>query len=573
MQFPLSVERYELGADPNWYQSAVFYELNVRGFHDTNGDGTGEIRGVIERLDYLQWLGVDCVWLLPFFPSPLKDGGYDVSDFFTVLPAFGVIEDIKDLIDGCHARGMRLIADMVMNHTSDTHPWFIESRSSRDNPKADWYVWNDDDQLYKDARVIFLDTETSNWEWDDQRQQYYWHRFFHHQPDLNYENPEVQEAMLGVMRFWMDLGLDGFRLDAVTYLVERDGTSCDNLPETHEFLKRVRGVVDAEYSDRVLLAEANLVPTELIDYFGDGDECHMCFHFPLMPRMFLAVRRADRTPITQAIEMTPEIPANCQWGLFLRNHDELTLEMVDEAERAFMHAEFAGDPRSIRNLGIARRLFPLINNDRSIAELLHALLFSLPGSPVLYYGDEIGMGDNVELADRDSVRTPMQWTPDRHGGFSMADTAELYLPPLIDPIYGYEARNVQDQFVDHTSFLHWMQRMIHLRREHPVFGTGDFAVVPCENLAIFAYLRRSKGERSDTPPSRNDTMLCVANLSDLDQHATLHIEGFAEVTPYDVITETAAAPIGAAHWDVQLPAYGFAWFDLTRSQRATTGLP
>ena len=410
--------RPPLADDPTWYRKAVFYELLVRGFSDVNGDGSGELRGVTERLDYLEWLGVDCLWLLPFYESPLRDGGYDISDFFSVLPEFGTVDDAAELIEACHSRGMRVIADMVMNHTSDAHPWFLESRKDRTNPKADWFVWSDDDQRWSDARVIFVDTEPSNWTWDASREQYYWHRFFHHQPDLNYDNPEVAEAMLDVVRFWLNLGLDGFRLDAVPYLFERDGTNGENLPETHAFLKRVRATVDAEFGNRMLLAEANQWPADVVDYFGTGDECHMNFHFPLMPRMYLAVRREQRFPITEVLAETPDIPDGCQWGLFLRNHDELTLEMVTDDERDYLYTEYARDPRMKRNVGIARRLFPLLDNDRRVVELFHAMLFSLPGSPVLYYGDEIGMGDNIYLGDRDTVRTPMQWSPDRNAGFS-----------------------------------------------------------------------------------------------------------------------------------------------------------
>src|SRR3954447_1110423 len=427
--------------DSRWYQRAVFYEVLVRGFNDSNNDGTGDLAGLTEKLDYLQWLGVDCLWLLPFYQSPLRDGGYDISDFFTVLPEYGDLGDAMRLVEETHKRGMRIIADMVMNHTSDAHPWFQESRQDRTNPKADWYVWNDDDDRWGEARIIFTDTEKSNWTWDAQRQQYYWHRFFGHQPDLNYRNPEVADAMLEVVRFWLDIGLDGFRLDAVPYLFERDGTNGENLTETHEYLKRLRKEVDASHPDKVLLAEANQWPADVVDYFGDGDECHMCFHFPLMPRMFMAVRREQRFPITEILAQTPDIPEGTQWGIFLRNHDELTLEMVTDDERDYMYTEYAKDPRMKVNIGIRRRLAPLVDNDLEVAKLLHALLFSMPGSPILYYGDEIGMGDNIYLGDRDGVRTPMQWTPDRNGGFSWADFAQLYLPPLMDPVYGFQAVN------------------------------------------------------------------------------------------------------------------------------------
>src|SRR4051794_36024701 len=422
---------------------------------DSNGDGTGDLRGVTEKLDYLEWLGVDCLWLLPFYQSPLRDGGYDISDFLTVHQDYGTIGDAAELLDEAHRRGIRVIADMVMNHTSDQHPWFQESRLGADNPKADWYVWGDDVKRWGEARVIFVDTESSNWTWDPERKQYFWHRFFAHQPDLNYRNPEVAEAMLDVVRYWLGLGLDGFRLDAVPYLYERDGTNGENLRETHDYLKQVRRVVDAEYPGRVLLAEANQWPADVVDYFGDGDECHMCFHFPLMPRMFMGVRREQAKPITEILAQTPRIPDGSQWGIFLRNHDELTLEMVNDEERDYMYAEYAKDPRMKRNVGIARRLAPLLDNDRRVAELFHGMLFSLPGSPVMYYGDELGMGDNIYLGDRDGVRTPMQWTPDRNGGFSTADFARLYLPSLMDPVYGFQAVNVEAQMRNTGSFLHW----------------------------------------------------------------------------------------------------------------------
>ena len=401
--------------DPLWYKHAIFYEVLIRGFYDSSHDGTGDIKGVIDKLDYLQWLGVDCLWLLPFFQSPLRDGGYDISDFRSVLPEFGNVEDIANLVEAAHARGMRVISDMVMNHTSDQHPWFQESRIPGSD-KRDWYVWSDTDDRYRGARVIFVDTEHSNWTWDHDAQAYYWHRFFSHQPDLNYDNPEVGEAMLDVIRFWLSIGLDGFRLDAVPYLYERENTNCENLPETHEFLKRVRKVVDAEFEGKVLLAEANQWPEDVVPYFGDGDECHMAFHFPVMPRMFMGLRREEARPIVEILEQTPDIPDNAQWGIFLRNHDELTLEMVTDEERDYMYTEYAADPRMKMNVGIRRRLAPLLDNNRRVIELFHALLFSLPGSPVMYYGDEIGMGDNIYLGDRDGVRTPMQWTIDRNGG-------------------------------------------------------------------------------------------------------------------------------------------------------------
>ena len=438
-----------LGVDHDWYKRAVFYEVLVRAFADSNRDGTGDLRGLTEKLDYIQWLGVDCLWLPPFYDSPLRDGGYDIRDFRKVLPEFGTVEDFVALLDEAHKRGIRVITDLVMNHTSDTHPWFQESRRNPDGPYGDYYVWSDDDTGYPDARIIFVDTEQSNWTYDPVRGQFFWHRFFSHQPDLNYDNPAVADAMIDVLRFWLDLGIDGFRLDAVPYLFEREGTNCENLPETHAFLKRCRKVMDDEYPGRVLLAEANQWPADVVEYFGDpevgGDECHMAFHFPLMPRIFMAVRRENRFPISEILAQTPPIPASCQWGIFLRNHDELTLEMVSDEERDYMYAEYAKDPRMKANIGIRRRLAPLLENDRNQLELFTALLLSLPGSPVLYYGDEIGMGDNIWLGDRDGVRTPMQWTPDRNAGFSTCDPGRLYLPVIMDPLYGYQAVNVEAQ--------------------------------------------------------------------------------------------------------------------------------
>jgi maltose alpha-D-glucosyltransferase/alpha-amylase len=545
-----------------WYQKAIFYEVLVRGFYDSNGDGIGDLRGLVQKLDYLEWLGVDCLWLLPMYPSPLRDGGYDISDFVSVAPDCGTVDDLRLLIDESHARGIRVITDLVMNHTSDQHPWFVESRSSRDNPKADWYVWADDDKGYADARVIFCDTERSNWEWDAVRQQYYWHRFFAHQPDLNFENPEVAEAMLDVVRFWLDLGLDGFRLDAVPYLYEAEGTSCENLPDTHRFLRRVRREIDASYGDRVLLAEVNQWPADVVDYFGDGDECHMCFHFPLMPRMFMAVRREQRFPITEVLAQTPAAPANCQWGLFLRNHDELTLEMVTDEERDYMYAEYAEDPRMRRNVGIARRLAPLVDNDRRVAELLHALLLSLPGSPVLYYGDELLMGDNIYLGDRYGVRTPMQWSPDRNGGFSQADFAQLYLPPLMDPVFGFQARNVEAEMRDKSSFLHWVRHMLAVRREYALFATAGYEVLPADNPSVLAFVRCSDGSEDG---EEGQIVLCVNNLSRFAQPVTLSLARWEGSTPVELIGRVPFPKVGRENYPISLGPYGFYWFELRPS--------
>jgi maltose alpha-D-glucosyltransferase/alpha-amylase len=539
--------------DTRWYQRAIFYEIFVRGFFDANNDGCGDLPGVIDKLDYLEWLGVDCLWLLPFYQSPLKDGGYDISDFFTVLPEYGNLGDVVTLVEEAHRRGIRIIADLVMNHTSDQHPWFQESRQDRTNARADWYVWSDDDQRWPDAKIIFCDVEHSNWTWDPLRQQYYWHRFFSHQPDLNFANPAVQEAMVEVLRFWLDLGLDGFRLDAVPFLFERDGTTGENLPETHDYLKRIRREVDSMYPGRVLLAEADQWPQDVVHYFGAaGDECHMCFHFPLMPRMFMAVTQEQRRPITDILAQTPPIPESAQWGLFLRNHDELTLQTVTDEERDYMWAKFASDPRMKLNIGIRRRLAPLVDNDRRLAELLHALLFSLPGSPVLYYGDEIGMGDNIYLGDRDSVRTPMQWSSDRNAGFSRADFAQLYLPPLMDPVYGYQASNVEAAMRTPSSFIHWMRRLIEVRKQHPLFGEGSFEVLDADNQAVLAYLR----QRGD------ETLICVNNLARSAQPAKLPLQQFAGRQPVELLDRVAFPVIGTEPYPVTLGAHAFYWFEL-----------
>ena len=515
--------------DPLWFKRALFYEIHIRGFFDGDGDGTGDFRGLIEKLDYLQWLGVDVVWLLPMYPSPLRDGGYDIADFTAIHPDFGTTEDFRQFVEEAHQRGIRVIADLVMNHTSSDHPWFQRARAAPPgSPERDWYVWSDDVHRYDEARIIFVDTETSNWTWDEQAGPFYWHRFFSHQPDLNFDNPDVGDAMIEVLRFWLDLGIDGFRLDAIPYLYERDGTNCENLPETHEFLKRVRREVDENYPDRVLLAEANQWPEDVVQYYGDGDECHMCFHFPIMPRMFMSLRREDATPMIEILEHTPEIPDNSQWGLFLRNHDELTLEMVTDEERDYMYAEYAKDPRMKLNLGIRRRLAPLLDNGRDEIELMHAILFSLPGSPVLYYGDEIGMGDNVYLGDRDGVRTPMQWTGDRNGGFSRADFAALYAPPLMDPVYGYQAVNVEAQLRTPTSLLRWMHRFIALRKEHPVFGLGTLEALRPENSRIFAHIRRYE----------DDIVLCVHNMARSAQAVELDLRRFDGFTPIEMLGRT-----------------------------------
>jgi maltose alpha-D-glucosyltransferase / alpha-amylase len=557
---------FETPRDPRWYKRALFYEVLVRGFHDSNGDGTGDLPGLTSRLDYLQWLGIDCIWLLPIYASPLRDGGYDISDFTSILPEFGILGDFVELVDGAHARGMRVVADLVMNHTSDAHPWFQASRTDPDGPFGDFYVWSDTDDGYADARVIFVDTEQSNWTYDPVRGQYYWHRFFSHQPDLNYENPKVQDAMLEVLRFWLDLGIDGFRLDAVPYLYEREGTNCENLKETHEYLKRVRAEVDRLYPDRVLLAEANQWPADVVEYFGDertgGDECHMAFHFPLMPRIFMAVRREQRYPISEIMGQTPAIPASCQWGIFLRNHDELTLEMVADDERDYMYAEYAKDPRMKANIGIRRRLAPLLDNDRNQLELFTALLLSLPGSPVMYYGDEIGMGDNIWLGDRDGVRTPMQWTPDRNAGFSTCDPQRLYLPLNMDPIYGYQALNVEAQQRNSGSLLHWTKRMIEIRKRHPVFGLGGFEELNSSNPSVLAFVREYIEPVDLDGVDLSDHILCVNNLSRFPQPVELDLRRFKGITPVECMGGVIFPPIGDLPYLLTLPGHGFYWFQL-----------
>ncbi|PYM40059.1 MAG: maltose alpha-D-glucosyltransferase [Candidatus Rokuibacteriota bacterium] len=543
----------------DWYKDAVFYEVHVKAFMDGNGDGVGDFAGLTERLDYLAELGVDCLWILPMYASPLRDDGYDIADFFAIHPAYGTLEDFQKFLDAAHARGLRVIADLVMNHTSDAHPWFQASRADPASPYADYYVWSATDRRYTDARVIFVDAEKSNWTWDPQRRAYYWHRFFSHQPDLNYDSPTVRRAMLDVMRFWLARGLDGFRCDAVPYLVERDGTSCENLPETHAVLKELRAVIDREYGgDRLLLAEANQWPEDVRPYFGDGDEFHMAFNFPLMPRLYLALRLEERRPIVDIYTHTPPIPPGCQWGLFLRNHDELTLEMVTNEERAFMYYAYAQDPEMKLNLGIRRRLGPLLDNDRRRIELLNCLLLTLPGSPIIYYGDEIGMGDNVYLGDRNGVRTPMQWSSDRNAGFSTAPEGTLYLPVIADPVYGYQAVNVAAQMRQPASLLSTMRRLIAARRTSPVFGRGTIEFLRPRNAKVLAYLRRHGRE----------TVLIVANLSGAPQPVELDLAEFAGIRPLEMLGDTVFPPIQAAPYVVSIGPHGYYWFRLDRSDGA-----
>jgi maltose alpha-D-glucosyltransferase/alpha-amylase len=552
-----------LPADETWFKRAVFYEALARAFHDSNGDGQGDIQGLIQRMDYLQWLGVDCIWLPPFYDSPLRDGGYDIRDFYKVLPEFGTVDDFVELLDAAHKRGIRVITDLVMNHTSDSHPWFQESRRDPSGPYADYYVWSDTDDRYPFARVIFVDTEESNWTYDPVRKQFYWHRFFSHQPDLNYENPDVAREMMNVIRFWLDLGIDGFRLDAVPYLFEEESTNCENLPQTHEFLRKLRKIVDDEYPGRVLLAEANQWPADVVAYFGDdeagGDECHMAFHFPLMPRLFMAVRRESRFPISEILASTPKIPSGCQWGIFLRNHDELTLEMVTDEERDYMYAEYAKDPRMRANVGIRRRLNSLLENDRNQVELFTAMLLSLPGSPVLYYGDEIGMGDNIWLGDRDGVRTPMQWTPDRNAGFSSATPGRLFLPVNQDPVYGYQAVNVEAQQQNGASLLNWTRTMLAVRRRHDAFALGDFEDLGGSNPSVLAYVRTHE----------NDIVLSVNNLSRFPQPIELNLQKWAGYTPIELTGGVRFPSIGQLPYLLTLPGHAFYWLQLRGPEETT----
>jgi maltose alpha-D-glucosyltransferase/alpha-amylase len=551
-------ELNRLSDDPLWFKDAVFYEIYVRGFYDSNGDGIGDFRGLTERLDYIEWLGIDCIWLLPMYASPLRDGGYDISDYYDMLPEYGTLDAFQEFLNAAHSRGIRVIADLVVNHTSDQHPWFQEARRSPDSPKRDWYVWSDTTEKYQDARIIFTDTEHSNWTWDEEAQAFYWHRFFSHQPDLNYDNPEVQQAMLDVVIFWCGLGIDGFRVDAVPYLYEREGTNCENLPETHAFLKRLRSYTEERYPNCLLLAEANQWPEDVVEYFGDGDEFHMNYHFPIMPRLFMALRQEDRKPIVEILRRTPAIPDNCQWGMFLRNHDELTLEMVTDEERDYLYNEYAKDRRMRLNVGIRRRLAPLMENGRRRIELLHGMLFSLPGSPFLYYGDEIGMGDNIYLGDRDGVRTPMQWSADRNAGFSRADFEQLYFPVISNPVYGYQSVNVEAQRRYDTSLLNWMRRMIHLRREHHVFGRGTMEFLHPENRKIFAFTRHYK----------NETVLCAFNLSQVAQPAELDLSRFEGSTPIEMLGRTAFPVITQAPYQLALAPFGFYWFLLSPPEGA-----
>jgi maltose alpha-D-glucosyltransferase/alpha-amylase len=535
-----------------WYKTAVFYELHVRAFFDSTNDGIGDFNGLTQKLDYLKELGVDCLWLMPFYPSPLRDDGYDIADYYNLHPDYGTLDDFKRFLDAAHQCGLRVITDLVMNHTSDQHAWFQAARQYPNSPYRDYYVWSDTPEKYKDARIIFIDTERSNWTWDDAAGMYYWHRFFSHQPDLNYDNPAVQEEMFKVLEFWLDMGLDGFRADAVPYLFEREGTNCENLPETHEFLKNLRRRIDDKDPDKILLAEANQWPDDVRAYFGDGDEFHMAFNFPVMPRLYMGLRREDRTPIIEIIEQLPAIPENCQWCTFLRNHDELTLEMVTDEERDYMYHEYAKDPRMKLNLGIRRRLAPLLDTSRRRMELLNAILVSLPGSPIIYYGDEIAMGDNIYLGDRNGVRTPMQWSIDRNAGFSRADAAQLYAPVIADPVYGYMGVNVEAEERSPSSLLNWMKLLIKTQKTYEVFGRGSITFLKPQNYRVLAYIRSWEDQQ----------ILCINNLSRFSQYAELDMHEYNGRVPVDVFGNTHFPRIGELPYLVTMGPHAFYWFRL-----------
>jgi len=543
-----------LPQDALWYKDAIIYQVHVRTFHDSNGDGIGDFRGLAEKLDYLQELGITALWLMPFFPSPLRDDGYDIADYRSVHPNYGTLDDVKSFLTAAHQRGIRVIVEMVLNHTSDQHPWFQESRSSRENARRDWYVWSDTDTKYKGVRLIFLDTETSNWAWDQVSKSFYWHRFFSHQPDLNYDNPEVREEMWSIMQFWLEMGVDGFRLDAVPYLIEREGTSCENLPETHAILKEFRRRVDQHFPGRMLLAEANQWPADLRPYFGDGDEFHMAFHFPVMPRMFMSVQLEDRKPIMDILQQTPAIPDPCQWCVFLRNHDELTLEMVTDIERDYMYDTYAGDKAMRLNLGIRRRLAPLLDNDRRRVELMNGMLMSLPGTPIIYYGDEIGMGDNIHLGDRNGVRTPMQWDGGWNAGFSSADPENLYSPLILNPVYGYPAVNVYSQKRSGHSLLAWMKRLISARKSTQVFGRGSIEFLHPANHRVLAYVRQLK----------NETVLVVNNLSSSAQAVELDLRRYKGNILVEMFGRNIFPRIGDLPYLLTMGPYQFFWFRLRR---------
>ncbi len=539
---------------PLWYRDAIFYELPVKSFYDSNGDGIGDINGVRLKLDYLHALGADCLWLLPFYNSPMKDDGYDISDYYSIQPEYGTLDDFRLLLAEAHSRGMKIIADLVMNHCSDQHSWFREAVSSRESPRRQWFVWSDDASRYSGARIIFTDTEISNWAWEPRTKQYYWHRFYSHQPDLNYDNPEVREEMKNVMRFWLRMGLDGFRCDAVPYLFEREGTTCENLPETHAYFKEVRRMMEKEFPGTILLAEANQWPSDAKAYFGDQDEFHMAFNFPLMPRIFVALAKEDAYPIVNIVKEIIPIPEKCDWAIFLRNHDELTLEMVTSEERDIMYSEYARHPKMRLNIGIRRRLAPLLDNDRASLELVHALLLSLPGSPVLYYGDEIGMGDNIYLGDRNGVRTPMQWSYDRNAGFSSADTEQLFSPPITSPNYHYGNVNVDSENRLPTSMLNWVRKMLSVRKRYAqVMGRGSIKFLEHRNRHVLSYIR-SYGE---------DRMLCIFNLSRKPTYLELSLPEFSGLRPVEAISGAQFPRIGDLPYFFTLHPRSFFWLGLT----------
>ncbi len=545
--------------DPLWYKDAIIYQTHVKAFYDSNADGVGDFKGLTSKLDYIQDLGVNTIWLLPFYPSPMKDDGYDIADYRNIAPQYGTRADFKRFVREAHRRGIRVITELVINHTSDQHPWFQAARHApKGSKKRDFYVWSDTAKKFPETRIIFTDTERSNWAWDDVAKQYYWHRFFSHQPDLNHNNPQVVKAVIKIMRFWFDMGVDGMRLDAIPYLCVREGTDNENLPETHAVLKQMRAALDEHYSGRMFLAEANQWPEDVHEYFGDGDECHMAYHFPLMPRMYMAVAQEDRHPIVEIMRQTPDIPDNCQWAIFLRNHDELTLEMVTDRERDYMYAMYASDPRMRVNVGIRRRLAPLMDNNRAKIELMTSLLMTMPGSPILYYGDEIGMGDNIYLGDRNGVRTPMQWSPDRNAGFSKADPQKLYLPPIMDPIYGFESVNVEAQARTPASLYNWTRRLIAVRKSYRAFGRGSLHFLEPGNRKILVYLRACEGEQ----------VLCVANLSHSPQPVELDLSDFRGCVPVELMSRTNFPPIGELPYLLTLHPYGFYAFRLTADAEA-----
>src|SRR6266850_6397354 len=547
--------------DPLWYKDAVIYEVHVRAFFDSNDDGVGDFAGLTRKLDYIQDLGVNTIWLLPFYPSPGKDDGYDIADYHNIHAQYGTREDFKHFVAEAHRRGLRVITELVINHTSDAHPWFqIARRSPPGSPKRNYYVWSDTPDKYAETRIIFRDTEISNWTLDPVAKQYFWHRFFSHQPDLNFDNPHVIRAVLKVLQSWADVGVDGFRLDAIPYLCEREGTNNENLPETHLVLKQIRSHMDARYPNRMLLAEANQWPEDVRPYFGDADECHMAFHFPLMPRMYMAIAQEDRHPVVEIMQQTPDIPPLCQWAIFLRNHDELTLEMVTSRERDYLWRMYAADMQARINLGIRRRLAPLMENDPDRIKLMNSLLLSMPGSPVVYYGDELGMGDNIYLGDRNGVRTPMQWSPDRNAGFSRCDPQRLYLPPIMDPIYGYEAVNVEAQQRDPGSLLNWMKRMLAVRKTSHAFGRGRLTFLRPGNRKVLSYLREFKDE----------AILCVANLARTAQPVELDLKRFKGRVPVELLGRTSFPPVGDLPYLLTLPAHGFYWFRLAADAEPPT---